>query len=92
MLVAYDIGISGHEIGDQDLRKILDASRLAGIPGVIVQGRYDLVCPMRSAWELHRAWEGSELIVIPDAGHSAAEPGIRHSLIETTDRFARELT
>lgn len=68
-----------------------DAVRLAGIPGVIVQGRYDLVCPMRSAWELHRAWEGSELIVIPDAGHSAAEPGIRHALIEASDRFAREL-
>lgn len=68
-----------------------DASRLAGIPGVIVQGRYDLICPMTSAWELHRVWEGSELMVIPDAGHSAAEPGIRSALIESTDRFAREL-
>jgi proline iminopeptidase len=69
-----------------------EASRLAGIPGVIVQGRYDLICPMTSAWELHRAWEESELMVIPDAGHSAAEPGIRSALIETTDRFARQLT
>ncbi len=68
-----------------------DAPKLAGIPGVIVQGRYDLICPMTSAWELHRAWEGSELRVIPDAGHSAAEPGIRSVLIETTDRFAREM-
>ncbi len=68
-----------------------DAPKLAGIPGVIVQGRYDLICPMTSAWELHRAWEGSELRVIPDAGHSAAEPGIRRALIETTDRFAREM-
>ena len=68
-----------------------DATRLAGIPGVIVQGRYDLICPMVSAWQLHQAWPGSELMVIPDAGHSAAEPGIRAALIETTDRFAREL-
>jgi proline iminopeptidase len=68
-----------------------DAGKLAGIPGVIVQGRYDLICPMESAWQLHQAWEGSELMVIPDAGHSAAEPGIRQALIETTDRFAREL-
>lgn len=68
-----------------------EAHRLNGIPGVIVQGRYDLICPMESAWQLHQAWRGSELMVIPDAGHSAAEPGIRQALIETTDRFAREL-
>jgi proline iminopeptidase len=68
-----------------------DAHKLQGMPGVLVQGRYDLICPMESAWQLHQAWEGSELIVIPDAGHSAAEPGIRSALIETTDRFAREL-
>ncbi len=68
-----------------------EASKLAGIPGVIVQGRYDLICPMTSAWELHRAWQGSELKVIPDAAHSAAEPGIRSALIEATDRFARKL-
>jgi proline iminopeptidase len=68
-----------------------DAARLTGIPGVIVQGRYDLICPMVSAWQLHHAWQGSELMVIPDAGHSATEPGIRQALIETTDRFAREL-
>jgi proline iminopeptidase len=68
-----------------------DAGKLVGIPGVIVQGRYDLICPMESAWQLHQAWAGSELIVIPDAGHSAAEPGIRQALIAATDRFAREL-
>ena len=68
-----------------------DAHKLNGIPGVLVQGRYDLICPMDSAWQLHRAWQGSELMVIPDAGHSATEPGIRKALIETTDRFAREL-
>ena len=66
-----------------------DATQLDGIPGVIVQGRYDLICPMSSAWELNRAWPGSELVIVPDAGHSAAEPGIRSALIEATDRFAK---
>lgn len=70
---------------DQLLR---GAHRLAGIPGIIVQGRYDLICPLRSAWELHQAWTGSELIVVSDAGHSAFEPGIRAALVAATDRFA----
>ena len=68
-----------------------DAYRLAGIPGVIVQGRYDLICPMRSAWELHRVWPTAELQVIADAGHSAFEPGIRRALVAATDRFAQVL-
>ncbi|MBK1694632.1 prolyl aminopeptidase [Chromatium weissei] len=68
-----------------------DAHRLASIPGVIVQGRYDLICPLRSAWELHRAWPTAELQIIPDAGHSAFEPSIRAALVAATDRFAREL-
>ena len=68
-----------------------EAGKLSGVPGVIVQGRYDLICPMISAWELHRAWPGSELVVVSDAGHSATEPGIRRALVEATDRFAREL-
>ncbi len=68
-----------------------EAGRLAGIPGVIVQGRYDLICPMESAWELHQAWPGSELVVVPDAGHSAAEQGITRALVEATDRFAEQL-
>ena len=73
---------------DQLLR---DAGRLAGIPGVIVHGRYDMICPLENAWQLHRAWPGSELQIIPDAGHSAAEPGTRAALVAATDRFAREL-
>ena len=68
-----------------------DAGRLAGIPGVIVHGRYDVICPLENAWELHRAWPGSELQVVPDAGHSAAEPGIRTALVKAADRFAAEL-
>ncbi len=57
------------------------------IPGVIVQGRYDVVCPARSAWDLHRAWPQAELHIIPDAGHSISEPGIIDALVAATDRF-----
>ncbi len=67
---------------------IRDAPRLHDIPGVIVQGRYDLATPMRSAWELHRAWPEAAFHVVPDAGHAFDEPGILHHLIEATDRFA----
>jgi proline iminopeptidase len=68
-----------------------DAASLAAIPGIIVHGRYDLICPLANAWELHRAWPLSELRVIPDAGHSASEPGICNALVEATDRFAATL-
>ena len=62
--------------------------RLRHLPGVIVQGRYDVVCPMKTAWELHQIWPEAEFIVIPDAGHSVSEPGIKDALIKATDRFA----
>nr|WP_318699177.1 MULTISPECIES: prolyl aminopeptidase [unclassified Roseofilum] len=61
--------------------------RIRQIPTAIVQGRYDLVCPMKTAWEVHRAWPEAEFQVIADAGHSMAEPGIRSALIEISDRF-----
>jgi proline iminopeptidase len=70
------------ETEDQLLR---DAHRLAGIPGVIVHGRYDLVCPLRNAWDLKRAWPGAELRIVPDAGHSAFEPGNAAALVEAMD-------
>jgi proline iminopeptidase len=57
------------------------------IPGVIVQGRYDVVCPIASAWDLHRAWPEAQLHIIPDAGHSISEPGIIDALVRATDRF-----
>jgi proline iminopeptidase len=66
-----------------------DAGRIRNIPGIIVQGRYDVVCPMTSAWDLHRAWPEADLRLVPDAGHSAFEPGITHELITATDRFAQ---
>lgn len=58
-----------------------NAARLADIPGVIVQGRYDIVCPAISADDLHRAWPQADYTVVPDAGHSAFEPGIRSRLV-----------
>jgi proline iminopeptidase len=66
---------------------IEQVGKIRHIPTVIVQGRYDVVCPMMSAWELHRAWPEAELRVIPDAGHSVSEPGIIDALVEATDRF-----
>lgn len=70
---------------DQLLRGV---ERIRHLPGVIVQGRYDVVCPPLSAWELHQAWPEAEFQVIPDAGHSMTEPGIRSALIDATDRWA----
>ena len=61
--------------------------RIRKIPAVIVQGRYDVVCPIATAYELHQAWPEAEYIVVPDAGHSAMEPGIRKALISATERF-----
>ncbi|WP_008308699.1 prolyl aminopeptidase [Leptolyngbya sp. PCC 6406] len=70
-------------------RYLLDHTQsLRQIPGVIVQGRYDVVCPPQTAWELHRAWPEAEFFLIPDAGHSVTEPGIIHALVEASDRFA----
>ncbi|MBF4477114.1 prolyl aminopeptidase [Rhodococcus rhodochrous] len=64
-----------------------DAHLLRDIPGVIVQGRYDVVCPARSAHDLHEAWPSSRLHIVDDAGHAATEPGIVHRLVEATDMF-----
>ena len=64
-----------------------DVERIRHIPGVIVQGRYDVVCPAVSAWELHRRWPEADFHVVPDAGHSAMEPGTVDRLVEATDRF-----
>jgi proline iminopeptidase len=74
---------------DSDDQLLRDVHRMRDIRGVIVQGRYDLVCPMRSAWDLHRVWPQSQLRIVPDAGHSAMEIGITRELVGATDRFAR---
>jgi proline iminopeptidase len=65
-----------------------DIDKIRHIPGVIVQGRYDVVCPATSAWDLHKAWPEAEFHMIPDAGHSMSEAGIIDKLIAATDRYA----
>jgi proline iminopeptidase len=70
---------------------IADAARLRDIPGVIVHGRYDMICPFDNAFALHEAWPESDLQIIRDAGHSAMEPGITDALVRATDRFARRI-
>jgi len=67
---------------------IENVNKIRHIPAVIVQGRYDVVCPITSAWNLHRSWPEAELNIIPDAGHSAMEPGISSALVAATDRLA----
>lgn len=67
---------------------IENIDKIRHIPAVIVQGRYDVVCPMMSAWRLHRAWPEARLEIIPDAGHSVTEPGITDALIRAMDEFA----
>ncbi|WP_020669604.1 prolyl aminopeptidase [Amycolatopsis nigrescens] len=71
---------------------LAEADRLAGIPGVIVQGRYDMLTPAGTAWELSQAWPDAELVMIDDAGHAFDEPGTLDALISATDRFARGTT
>ncbi len=73
------------EHDDQLLR---EAAKLKGIPGVIVHGRYDVVCPVDNAFALHKVWPEAQLTIVPDAGHSAFEPGIARALCAATDKFA----
>ena len=66
--------------------------RVAEIPGIIIHGRYDIICPLENAVELHEAWPGSELNIIPAAGHAATEPGIIDALIKATSLFPKILS
>lgn len=69
-----------------------DASKLEGIPGIIIHGRYDIICPLDSAYALHQSWPGSELQIIRDAGHSATEPSITDALVKATNSMAKSLS
>jgi proline iminopeptidase len=73
---------------ERDDQLLANVGRVRNIPAVIIQGRYDVVCPMKSAWDLHRAWPEADFQVVADAGHAASEPGILSKLVEATDRFA----
>ena len=81
----YFVNDGFFETQDQLLR---DASRIADIPGVIVHGRYDVVCPIQNAWELHKAWPKAELVISPTSGHSAFEAENIDALVRATDSFA----
>ena len=80
-----------HDSFIDDNQILKRADRLHGIPGAIVHGRYDVVCPLEQAWLLHEAWPQARLEVIPDAGHSATEPGIVDALMRATGDFAQLL-
>ena len=73
----------------RDGQLIADAGRLSGVPGFIAQGRYDIVTPMKTAWDLHRAWPEAKFSVIPDAGHAADEPGIAAAIAQAVEDFSR---
>jgi len=70
-----------------DTQLLDDVPRIRHLPGVIVQGRYDVVCPMDTAWQLHRRWPEARFVVVPDAGHAALERGTAAALIAATDAF-----
>jgi len=63
--------------------------KIRHIPAVIVHGRYDIICPVVQAWDLHKAWPEADLHIIPDAGHSIYEEGIKNKLLEYTDKFLK---
>lgn len=76
-----------NNVFEPETRLLDNVHRLRHIPAVIVHGRYDMICPVATADELHRAWPEADFKVIPDAGHSAMEPGTRAALVAATDRF-----
>ncbi len=73
-----------------DHQILANMARIAHVPGTIVQGRHDMICPPGTAWELHRAWPSSELHIIARAGHAVSEPGIAAELVRTMDKLARQ--
>ena len=81
--------VHGLFLADEPLLRGID--RLRRTPCAIIQGRYDIVCPIRSADDVHRAWPEAQYVVVPDAGHSAREPGIARELVAATDRFRARL-
>jgi proline iminopeptidase len=77
-----------HDAWLEEGRLLRDAARLADIPGVLVQGRYDVQTPARTAWKLSRTWQAARLVIVDDAGHSPLDAGIQGELLRATDAFA----
>ena len=73
---------------NSDNHLIENVDKIRHIPAVIIHGRYDVICPVENAWELHQAWPESELHIIPDAGHSIFEEGIKDKILEYTEKFS----
>jgi proline iminopeptidase len=73
---------------ESDDQLLVNVGQIRAIPGVIVQGRYDVVCPIESAWALHRAWPEADLVITPDCGHSAFDPPNTRALVAAADKFA----
>ena len=80
---------NGNFMNENALLENLD--RISHLPCTIIQGRYDMICPIATADELHRAWPGSEMVIVSDAGHSAMDPGVREALVRATEKFKRQL-
>ena len=77
-----------HDLFLEDGILLRDADALAGIPGILVNGRFDLQAPIANAWELKRAWPRAELVIVDDAGHAGDDPDLTEELIRATDGFA----
>jgi len=75
---------------DPEDKLLKEIDKIRHIPAVVVQARYDVVCPMTTAWDLHRAWPEADFRIVPIAGHSAFEPGIVHELVCATDGYASQ--
>lgn len=75
-----------HELIDADKSILTQIDKIRHIPASIIQGRYDIICPIRTANALHQAWPEADYVVVPDAGHSALDPGLRSRLIEATEQ------
>ncbi|MBT3071595.1 prolyl aminopeptidase [Rhodomicrobium sp. Az07] len=71
-----------------DNQLLEDAGRIAHLPGTIIHGRYDVVTPLKNAWDLANAWPKAELRIVPDSGHAASEPGIVHEIVRATNAYA----
>ena len=80
--------VNGAFLSD-DEQLLRDVEKVKHLPCVIVQGRYDMVCPAVSAWDLHQAWPGSRLVIVPASGHSADEPGIVSALVDATEEWKK---
>ena len=81
----YFVNKGFFECDDQLLR---DVGKIRNIPGAIIHGRYDVVTPLKNAWDLKQAWPEADLQIVPDAGHAMTEPGITHEIIMAAERFA----